>query len=99
MTQTGALDALLREERRFPPPAEFRARSPHVVDPGIYERAERDPEAFWAEWAGELDWFEPWRKVLEWTPPHAKWFVGGSSTSATTAWTGISRDSGVTRPR
>jgi len=77
MTQTGALDALLREERRFPPPAEFMARSPHVVDPGIYERAELDPEAFWAEWAGELDWFEPWRKVLEWTPPHAKWFVGG----------------------
>jgi acetyl-CoA synthetase len=39
--------------------------------------AERDPERFWAEMAGALEWSRPWDKVLEWTPPHAKWFVGG----------------------
>ncbi|MBW8772833.1 MAG: acetate--CoA ligase, partial [Gemmatimonadetes bacterium] len=22
-------------------------------------------------------WMTPWTRVLEWTPPHAKWFVGG----------------------
>ncbi len=27
--------------------------------------------------AGALEWSRPWDKVLEWTPPHAKWFVGG----------------------
>jgi acetyl-CoA synthetase len=32
---------------------------------------------FWAEQARTLDWIRPWDRVLEWTPPHAKWFVGG----------------------
>ena len=72
----GALDALLHEDRRFPPPEEFVAGAV-MSDPGVYERAARDPEAYWAEWAGRLDWFEPWHTVLEWKPPHAKWFLGG----------------------
>jgi acetyl-CoA synthetase len=71
-----ALEALLREERRFAPPAEFRERA-NAADPGIYTRAAEDPEGFWASWARELEWIEPWERVLEWTPPHAKWFVGG----------------------
>lgn len=82
MAQTErALEALLKEERRFPPSQEFRMQA-NVQDPGIYERASADPEAFWAEWAGELDWFEPWQQVLEWTPPHAQWFVGGKLNAA-----------------
>ena len=40
-------------------------------------RAAQDPEAFWAGFAGELEWIAPWTKVLDWKPPHAKWFVGG----------------------
>ena len=43
----------------------------------IYAEAERDPEAFWARFAGELEWSPPWDTVLDWQPPHAKWFVGG----------------------
>ncbi|MXW16096.1 MAG: acetate--CoA ligase, partial [Gemmatimonadetes bacterium] len=70
-----ALDALLTEKRRFAPPAEFAAAAV-VSDPSVYERAE-DFEAFWAGWAGELDWFEEWDTVLEWNPPHARWFDGG----------------------
>ena len=73
---TGALDDLLREDRRFPPPGSFVA-SAVVRDPGVYERAAADPEAYWAEWASKLDWFEPWHTVLEWNPPYAKWFLGG----------------------
>ena len=42
----------------------------------------RIPEAFWEEFARELDWIEPWQTVLEWTPPHAKWFVGGKLNAA-----------------
>ena len=25
----------------------------------------------------ELEWSRPWDRVLDWKPPHAKWFVGG----------------------
>ncbi len=67
---------LLREDRQFPPAAEFRATA-HAIDPGIYADAERDPEAFWAKWAAELEWSRPWTRVLDWQPPHAQWFVGG----------------------
>lgn len=75
------LEALLREDRRFEPSPEFRAAA-NANDPAIYERAAADPEAFWAEWASKLEWFEPWQRVLEWTPPHAKWFVGGKLNAA-----------------
>ena len=70
------IDALLQENRRFAPPETFRA-SANVNDPAIYETAARDPEAFWAGFARELEWMRPWDKVLEWNPPYAKWFAGG----------------------
>ena len=70
-----ALDALLTEKRKFAPPAEFAADAV-VSDPSIYDVAE-DFERFWAEWAGELDWYRRWDTVLEWKAPHAKWFIGG----------------------
>jgi acetyl-CoA synthetase len=71
-----ALDSLLQEDRIFPPPAEFAAAA-NANDPAIYERAARDPEAFWAGWAERLHWFRRWDRVLEWNPPFAKWFLGG----------------------
>ena len=70
------IDDLLREDRRFAPPPEFRARAV-VSDERIYADAARDPEAFWAGFAAELEWSKPWHTVLDWQPPHAKWFVGG----------------------
>jgi len=70
------IDDLLREERTFPPPADFRARAV-VRDESVYADAERDPEGFWARFAAELEWSTPWNRVLDWQPPHAKWFVGG----------------------
>ncbi len=71
-----ALEALLSEDRRFPPSPEF-AEAANAADPSIYEKAAADPEGFWAAWATQLDWFEPFDKVLEWNPPYAKWFSGG----------------------
>jgi acetyl-CoA synthetase len=67
---------LLREDRTFPPPAAFSANA-LVRDDRIYRDADQDPEAFWARMAGELEWSRPWDQVLDWQPPHAKWFVGG----------------------
>ncbi|MGH6692918.1 MAG: AMP-binding protein, partial [Gammaproteobacteria bacterium] len=76
-----ALEALLREERRFSPPAEFRKQA-NAPESGIYDRAAGDPEGFWAGYASELDWFESWRTVLDWKPPHAQWFGGGKLNAA-----------------
>ena len=75
-TSEQEIEVLLKEEQKFEPPSEFAAQA-NASDPEIYERAERDPQAFWESWARELHWFEPWERVLEWNPPWAKWFVGG----------------------
>ena len=74
---TGGIDALLQEERSFPPPADFAANA-NMADPDIYAKAAADPEGFWAGLAEELDWFQKWDTVLDWSgAPFAKWFIGG----------------------
>ena len=76
------LESTLRENRVFPPPAEFAAKA-HIKSLAEYEEKYRqsvdDPEGFWAEAARELHWFKPWDKVLDWNEPWAKWFVGGKT--------------------
>ena len=74
---TADIADLLQEDRSFPPLPEF-IRQANINDPGIYARAERDPEGFWAQFASELEWSKPWSQVCEWKPPHAKWFLGGT---------------------
>jgi acetyl-CoA synthetase len=73
---TTEIDALLNENRKFAPSSEFKSAA-LVSDDGMRQRAEKDPEGFWAEQASQLHWFKKWNKVLEWKPPHAKWFTGG----------------------
>jgi acetyl-CoA synthetase len=75
-SKTWAIDALLQEERRYPPSTEFKAQA-LWNDPAIYERANADPEGFWTELSKLVDWSRPWQKVLEWDCPRAQWFVGG----------------------
>ena len=73
----GGLDVLLHTEQTFPPPPEFAAQA-NASDPGIYERADADPEAWWGSWAEKLDWIEQFDEILDWSePPFAKWFSGG----------------------
>jgi acetyl-CoA synthetase len=72
----GNIDALLSEQRVFEPPPAFAERA-LVSDRTIYERAETDPEGFWAEQAERLTWFRRWDTVMEWTPPWVRWFEGG----------------------
>jgi acetyl-CoA synthetase len=71
------ISALLSEDRVFDPPEAFRARA-LVQDRSVYDRAEADPEGFWADQAERLRWFKRWDRVMEWTPPWVKWFVGGT---------------------
>ena len=74
---TGGFDALLQEERSFPPPSDFTSQA-NMADPDIYAKAAADPEGFWAGLAEELDWFQKWDTVLDWSDaPFAKWFIGG----------------------
>jgi len=74
------LESLLRERRTFKPPAVFAKRANWTAKELKALRAlgARDPERFWAKMAREhVSWFKPWKKVLDWKPPFAKWFVGG----------------------
>ncbi|MGZ8711493.1 MAG: acetate--CoA ligase, partial [Thermoanaerobaculia bacterium] len=70
------IDALLQENREFPPSSSFR-KNANISDPAIYSKANSDRERFWESWAEQLDWHQKWDRVLEWEPPNAKWFVGG----------------------
>jgi len=76
------IEAVLKEERVFYPSEDFK-RSALLAKPeeyqALYEESLRDPEGFWGRFAGEFHWFEPWKKVLEWNVPYAKWFVGGKT--------------------
>jgi acetyl-CoA synthetase len=75
-SQEQVFSDLLAEHRLFHPPDPFR-RDANVRDPAVRKAAHSDPEAFWAGFAGELEWAREWDRVLEWEAPHAKWFVGG----------------------
>jgi acetyl-CoA synthetase len=70
------LSNLLHEGRRFPPPA---ALAEHAnVKADVYDRADQDRLAFWAEAAQRITWAEPFTQVLDWSDaPFAKWYVGG----------------------
>ena len=78
---SAALSNLMHEDRRFEPPADLAADA--NVTEEAYQRAEADPEGFWAEQAERLDWGRKWDQVLDWSnPPFAKWFVGGTLNAA-----------------
>jgi acetyl-CoA synthetase len=68
-----AIEALLIEERRYPPPPDFAAQA--NAQPDIYER---DFEELWeTEGQERVSWFEPFTELYEWEPPYAKWYLGG----------------------
>jgi acetyl-CoA synthetase len=82
MSSGDQIHSVLKEDRVFPPPAEFSSRA-HVPSAAALQalrhEAKTDPEGFWARIARDLHWYAPWRRVLEWKPPFAKWFVGGTT--------------------
>jgi acetyl-CoA synthetase len=74
-----AITTLLKESRRFEPSAEF-SLSARVGSREAYEALYResldDPDAFWRREAQDLVLHHPWEKTVEWTLPHAEWFLG-----------------------
>ncbi|MDE1981347.1 MAG: acetate--CoA ligase [Betaproteobacteria bacterium] len=75
-------EALLQENRLFPPAPEFVAQaniSGMAAYQALCDEARRDPDAFWARLAREnLHWHRPFTRVLdESNPPFYKWFEDG----------------------
>ena len=76
MNTAQSIEALAKESRSFEPSAEFAAQA--NAQPGIYELAERDYQAFWAAWARKLEWMKPFTQILDWQEPFARWFYDGT---------------------
>ena len=74
------IESLLKEKRVFKPDAAFTRQANWNKKTADAHRklGTANPEKFWAKMAKEhVSWFTPWKKVLDWKPPFAKWFVGG----------------------
>ncbi|HVU88220.1 MAG TPA: acetate--CoA ligase [Pirellulales bacterium] len=78
----GRIDTVMQEDRVFAPLPEFAAKA-RIGSPAAYDEmwreAAADIDGFWAKFASELHWFKPYKKVLEWQEPFARWFVGGQT--------------------
>ncbi len=72
-----ALENLLSEDRKFPPPPEFTAQA--NAKPGVHEAANADYLAFWQEQAlSRITWDTAPTIVLDDSnPPFFKWFSDG----------------------
>jgi acetyl-CoA synthetase len=76
------IESLLREKRVFEPSKAFAKQANwSAKDVAAHRKlGAKSPERFWAQMAKEhVTWFKPWRKVLDWKPPYAKWFVGAQT--------------------
>ena len=71
---TGTFDVQL-EKKSYRPDPSYRDQSWLGAYDEAYRRFLDDPEKFWADIAGELDWYQPWEKVREWNLPYARWFT------------------------
>src|SRR5690349_14074650 len=68
-----AIETILLEERRYPPPEDFAAQA--NAQPEIYER---DFDEFWeTEGRERVSWSQDFTELYEWEPPYAKWYLGG----------------------
>jgi len=79
------IDVLLKEKRLFNPTKEFVEQTnvwQWMTSRGINSYDElleksQDLEWFWGEASKDLvEWYTPYKKVLEWNLPWVKWFVG-----------------------
>lgn len=77
-SEGSSLSSLLKENRRFSPPTGFAERA-HVGLREEYEALYREsldsPEAFWRRETRDLVFRRGFTTALEWTLPHARWFV------------------------
>jgi acetyl-CoA synthetase len=76
-----SIESRLKEERRFPPPAEFtkhaRVQS-HAEYTSLHDLSLREPETFWREQTTDIVFRTPWKRFSEWSLPKAKFFEGAT---------------------
>jgi len=80
-----SIKSVSTESRVFEPPAEFASKArvgSRAAYDELYKRSVEDPDGFWAERAAELHWFDKPTTIKQWDPPHAKWFLGGTTNIA-----------------
>jgi acetyl-CoA synthetase len=71
--QSGAIETLLLEERRYKADPKFAEKANARAD--IYKKS---LEEFWDEEGRKrVSWFRPYDKLYEWDLPYAKWYLGG----------------------
>ncbi len=82
MVDDKQFDTLLQEKRVFKPSRDF-SKQAHIQSMAqyreMYEESVKRPSRFWTKVANNFHWFKKWGKVMEWTEPHVKWFVGGET--------------------
>ncbi|USN99961.1 MAG: acetate--CoA ligase [Phycisphaeraceae bacterium] len=84
-TEQSAIESVLNETRRFPPPAPGEVGAARwLIDSAdayraMYERSLADPDGFFEEVTADLHWFRPWERAVEFKAPDAKWFLGGKT--------------------
>src|SRR6476661_617181 len=75
-TLTHMSETHVEAQPSYPPAPEFTANA--NASAALYDEAEADRLAFWADQADRLNWETPFTEVLDWSEaPVAKWFVGG----------------------
>ncbi len=79
-SDNSSMESVSHEHRKFAPPSEF-VEAAHISGDlayrALYKKSVQDPEAFWAEAAGELHWFKKWDTVLDDSDaPFFRWFDG-----------------------
>jgi acetyl-CoA synthetase len=82
MTNGKTIASMMEEKRVFNPPRELseKAYIRNLIEyKDIYQWSVENPEEFWAEMAGQLDWYRKWDKVLveDFKEGKHEWFVGG----------------------
>ena len=80
-SETHAIDTVSNESRWFEPSADFSARA-RIRSAADYERLYQEsidsPETFWKRETAELVFRTPWKTLVTWEPPHARWFEGAT---------------------
>ncbi|HET9932040.1 MAG TPA: AMP-binding protein, partial [Polyangiaceae bacterium] len=78
---TTAIESHSSETRTFEPSPEFaqlaRIRSAEEYQK-LYRESLDSPETFWKRETSELVFRTPWKQLLDWKLPHAKWFLGAT---------------------
>jgi acetyl-CoA synthetase len=81
-----SITSVSRERRIFKPSKQFQKQAvlgSFAAYRRLYTESVNNPVTFWGRMAKEtLLWRKPWKKVLQWKAPHAKWFTGGKLNAA-----------------